>query len=60
MIVNRFEVFGFDRIRDDTGVAIQRDRNVAYDVFNELGIVICALGHEFFIRALQQTPDLAR
>ena len=41
-------------------VAVQRQRNVAHDIFDEFRIVVRALGHIFFIGPLQQTPDFAR
>src|SRR3569623_142441 len=59
MVMDRFEVLGFDHVIRDTAIAIERQRNVAHQILDELGIVISALGDVFFIGALEQSIDFA-
>ena len=60
VIVNRLEVFGFERVGYDAFVTIQRSCNIAYQVFNKLGVVVCPLGDEFFIDTLQYAIQFTR
>ena len=59
MIVDGFEVFHLELVRDDTGVLIEVSRDVADDVLNELGVVVSVFRDELFVLALQKRPELA-
>ena len=59
MIVDGFEVFHLELVRDDTGVLIEVSRDVADDVLNELGVVVSLFRDELFVLALQKRPELA-
>ena len=59
MIVDGFEVFHLELVRDDTGVLIEISRDVADDVLNELGVVVSVFRDELFVLALQKRPELA-
>src|SRR3569832_2138529 len=47
MVMDRFEVLGFYHVTRDTAVTIERQRNVAHQILDELGIVIGTLGYVF-------------
>ena len=57
--MNRLEVLAFDHIGIDTRVAIEGRGYVAYQIFDELRVVIGALGDDFFVRALEQSEEFA-
>src|SRR3569623_804532 len=59
MVMDRFEVLGFYHVTRDTAVTIERQRNVAHQILDELGIVIGTLGYVFFIGALEQSIHFA-
>lgn len=60
VIVYGFEIFRLDRVGEHPWIHVQAPGDIAHQVLHELGVVIGALGDEFFIRAFDQTVDLAR
>ena len=59
MIVDGLEVFGLDDVSIDTLIGIEHRRYVAHHVFDELRIVVSALGHIFLVGTLEETVELA-
>ena len=55
MIMDRFEVFGFNGIAVDSFVLIQLTGNIANKVFDELWIVVRFFGDIFLVRSFEQT-----
>ena len=53
MIVDRFEIFGFNCIAADSFVLIKLTGDIANKVFNELWIVVRFFGDIFFVRSFE-------
>ena len=60
MVVNGLEVLRGHRPRRHPRLRTQTQRDVTHQVFDELGIVVGALGHPLFVGALEQAEHLAR
>src|SRR3569832_812595 len=60
MNVDGLEIFAFDGIGENARVGIQTRSDVAHHVFDELGILIGALGDVLLVRAFNETEYLAR
>src|SRR5437879_1490024 len=60
MIVDRLEVLGLDRKPIDACVGGKTRRDPAYQILDEARIVVGALGHVFFVGALQDAEQLGR
>ena len=54
MIVDRFEVFGFNGIAVDSLVLIQLTGNIANKVFDELWIIVRFFGDILLVRSFEQ------
>jgi hypothetical protein len=57
--MNGLEILAGDDIRRDARVAFQVARDIAYQILDELRVVVGALGDVFFVRALEQSVQLA-
>ncbi len=55
-----FEVLHLHHVSADSRQNRQGKGHITHQIFDELGVVVGALGHEFLVGALQQTVDLAR
>ena len=53
MVVDGFVVFDLDLIRADVVVAVEGEGDFANHVFDEPGVVVGLLGHEFFVWSLE-------
>ena len=59
MIVDRLEVFGFHGPLRDARLAHQAQRDVAYQVLDELGVCHTHARSPIFVRPLEQSEHLA-
>ena len=59
MVVDRFEVLGFDDIGVDSAFGVEPSGDVAHHVFHKFRIVVGAFGDEFLVRALEQPVQFA-
>ena len=58
--MDRFEVFGLDHIACNARFIVEPDGEIAHQIFDELGVVVGALGDELFIRPFEDAIELAR
>ena len=59
MVVDRFEVLRFHHIGIDAPFGVEQRGDVPDHVFHKLRVVVCALGDELLVRALEQAIQLA-
>src|SRR5688572_624865 len=60
VVVDGFEVLGLDHVRGDARLVVQPHGDVAHHVFDELRIVVGALGHVLLIWTLENSVQLTR
>jgi hypothetical protein len=49
MVVDGFEVFGFNPKLINAGLRLERAGNISYQIFNKLRIVVRPFGDEFLV-----------
>lgn len=59
VVMDRFEVFGFDAIPSDRGMLIGFDSDVAHYIFYEDGVVVGGFGDKFFVWAFEDRVELS-
>jgi len=57
MVMDGFEVFGFDPELADFRLCLQRACHIANQILNEFRVVVGPFGHEFLIGSLKKTPE---
>ena len=57
VVMDAFEVFGFDPVPLDIGVGIAFYGHGANEVFDKDGIIVGSLGDMFFVRSLEKGVD---
>jgi len=57
VVMDAFEVFGFDPVPLDTGVGVAFYGHSANEVFDKHGIIVGALGDMFFVGPFEEGVD---
>lgn len=56
VIVYGFKVFGHDTKTLHARDGLQLNRYISHQIFDKLGVFVCAFGHVLFIGTFEQTP----